>query len=173
LLGARAVLASKRLTSIEDTLGAIVCGADNRCLGVLSAAEVDARGDLNTTRLASGRLLVGSGGANDIASCADEVVVLASSAEQLVDRVAYITSPGARVTRIITPDAVLAREGAQHPWRVEEAWSDARAVAERCPFSLDVATARTAPLPSAREAKRFNAITQRESSDIHHARAHA
>ena len=47
-----------------------------RTVGCLGAAEVDRHGSLNSTELAGGRFLVGSGGANDVASRATACVVV-------------------------------------------------------------------------------------------------
>lgn len=91
---------------IADTLtvmGMFVGSEQARCLGVLGAAQVDRRGNLNTTRLPDGSFLMGSGGANDVASTAAEVIVVArQSRQRFVERVNYVTSPGARVTTVIT-----------------------------------------------------------------------
>ncbi len=55
----------------------------------------DRDGSLNSTELAGGRFLVGSGGANDVASRATAcVVVTLARPERLPETVAYVTSPG-------------------------------------------------------------------------------
>ncbi|HEX8106541.1 MAG TPA: hypothetical protein VF516_02385, partial [Kofleriaceae bacterium] len=67
------------------------------------------RGNLNTTRLA-GELLVGSGGACDVAASVEEVVVLTRlSPGRLVDAVDYVTSPGHAVGSVVTERGVLTR----------------------------------------------------------------
>lgn len=67
-------------------------------LGFLGAAEVDKYGNLNSTQVVGARGMVrlpGSGGACDIASCAQRFVVLLEHAKhRLPERVSYITSPG-------------------------------------------------------------------------------
>ena len=68
-------------------------------LGFLGAAEVDRKGNLNSTEVrgADGQLvrLPGSGGACDIAALARRFVALMShEKERLPERVHYITSPG-------------------------------------------------------------------------------
>lgn len=72
-------------------------------LGILGGAEVDRFGNLNTTVI-PGEVdgyarpkvrLPGSGGANDIASCAKRVVIMMRLQKgKFVDRVKFITSPG-------------------------------------------------------------------------------
>lgn len=108
LLSAHNIAGAARLSSVEDVLGTLVCGADNRALGVVGAAQIDATGAINSTRLASGRVLVGSGGASDICSSAAEVVVLSRSS-RLVDTVDYVTSPGHQVRSVVTEGFVLER----------------------------------------------------------------
>lgn len=123
LLGYDVINRSRRLSSIEDILGTIVCGADNHCLAVVGAAQVDADGNINSTRLADGSMIVGSGGANDIASCAEEVVVLAAAdSSRLVTKVPYITSLGRAVRYVITEAGTLCRTDAStSEWRIENA----------------------------------------------------
>ena len=90
------------LTSVAESLGGMVGGNRGRTLGVLSAAEVDPEGNLNTTRLANGSWLTGSGGANDIASTTDCVVAVAASPRRYVTRVAHITCPGMRIREVVS-----------------------------------------------------------------------
>ncbi|MET0594344.1 MAG: CoA-transferase [Polyangiaceae bacterium] len=116
---------ARRLSSVEDVLGTLTCGAQNRCLGVIGAAEVDARGDVNSTRLSSGALLVGSGGANDIASaCSEVIAVVRCEPSKLVSRVHYVTSPGRAVTHIATDRCVLVRRGDSEAWSVTNVYRD-------------------------------------------------
>ena len=79
-----------------DVMGFLQQGRVN--VGFLGAAEVDRFGNLNTTEgTHDGRTvrLPGSGGACDIACLSQRTVVLLEhSKRRLVDRVAYITSPG-------------------------------------------------------------------------------
>ena len=95
-------------------------------VGLLSAAEVDRRGNLNSTVLGDyaspkGRL-PGSGGAHDIAMLARRVVILMPhDPRRFVERVDFITSPGHFVGRryevggvrregpvaVVTPHAVF------------------------------------------------------------------
>ena len=84
-------------------------GFANRSVGVLGAGQVDARGAINTSRI-NGRMLTGSGGANDIASSAAAIVVTtAHDRARLPERVEFVTSPGYRVRAIVTDRAVIER----------------------------------------------------------------
>jgi glutaconate CoA-transferase, subunit B len=67
-------------------------------LGFIGGAEIDPRGNLNTTRTSGGGSLVrlpGSGGGCDIASLAGRtVLIMEHQPRRFRDRVDYITSPG-------------------------------------------------------------------------------
>ncbi len=84
-------------------------------VGFLGAAELDRRGDINTTVIGpygEPRVrLPGSGGAPEIAaSCGRVLVVMRQSPRAFVDRVGFRTSLGDRVTAVITDVGVLERD---------------------------------------------------------------
>jgi glutaconate CoA-transferase, subunit B len=83
-------------------------------VGFLGAAELDRRGDINTTVIgpysAPKVRLPGAGGAPEIAaSCRRVVVVVRQSPRAFVERVGFRTSTGERVTTVITDLGVLTR----------------------------------------------------------------
>jgi acyl CoA:acetate/3-ketoacid CoA transferase alpha subunit/acyl CoA:acetate/3-ketoacid CoA transferase beta subunit len=99
------------LSDASSVLGMVIGGPGTTTVGCLGAAEVDRNGCLNSTELAGGRFLVGSGGANDVASRATAcVVVTLARPERLPKTVAYVTSPGERVASVVTDKGVLRRE---------------------------------------------------------------
>jgi acyl CoA:acetate/3-ketoacid CoA transferase alpha subunit/acyl CoA:acetate/3-ketoacid CoA transferase beta subunit len=99
------------LSDASSVLGMVIGGPGTKTVGCLGAAEVDRNGCLNSTELAGGRFLVGSGGANDVASRATAcVVVTLARPERLPNTVAYITSPGERVVSVVTNKGVLRRQ---------------------------------------------------------------
>lgn len=108
LLSSRNYAAAARLGSVESVLGVQVTGAATRCLAIVGAGHVAPCGSWNSTRI-GGRLLVGSGGAADIAIGADEVL-LVTRWERLVSAVEYVTGPGRRVSRVVTERGVLRRD---------------------------------------------------------------
>jgi len=86
------------LSSFVDILGAVL-HKGRVDVGFLGGLEVDAYGNLNTTLLgdpqAEFRHMVGSGGANDIASCADHtIIIMRHEARKLKNAIAFVTSPG-------------------------------------------------------------------------------
>jgi len=98
----------KSMTGTESILGMYVGGRHNQCVAIIGAAQIDAQGNINSTYGDNGRFLVGSGGANDIASTAKEVIVVTQqSRRRLVKSVPYITSPGDRVSTVVTDKGVF------------------------------------------------------------------
>ncbi|WP_194903598.1 CoA-transferase [Catenulispora rubra] len=99
---------SSMLLDTEQVLGTVVNGPSTRSIACVGAAEIDRHGNINTTRLADGRYLVGSGGANDVVTNADETLVVGTmSPRRFVERCGYITSPGAHVRAVATDLGIL------------------------------------------------------------------
>jgi acyl CoA:acetate/3-ketoacid CoA transferase beta subunit len=91
------------LADIDWTLSVLVGGQASRSIGALGAAQIDREGNINSTLIPGERLLMGSGGANDVATCAGETVVIAlQSRDRFVDSVPYITAPGDRIRRVVS-----------------------------------------------------------------------
>ncbi|MFJ7190035.1 CoA-transferase [Streptomyces bacillaris] len=101
---------SQMLTGVAETLGGAVA-ANPRCLGVLSAAEIDPDANINTTLLPDGRWITGSGGANDIASSVDCVVIAVASPRRYVPRLTHLTSPGLHVRDVVSQFGRFVRTG--------------------------------------------------------------
>ena len=96
------------LTDAQTVLGMVVGGPGTTVVGCLGAAQVDREGNLNSTDIPGGPFLVGSGGANDVASRAAAcVVVTIAHPQKLVERAGYVTSPGRNVVVVATDLGVL------------------------------------------------------------------
>lgn len=76
---------------------------------MLSAAEIDQSGNLNTVRLPNGRWITGSGGANDIASSSDCVVIAPASPHRYVRSLEHTTSPGSKVQALVAQFGAFTR----------------------------------------------------------------
>jgi acyl CoA:acetate/3-ketoacid CoA transferase alpha subunit/acyl CoA:acetate/3-ketoacid CoA transferase beta subunit len=100
-------------TSLSDVLtvmGQLMGGRWSRCLGVIGAGQVDRSGNVNSTLVPGRRYLTGSGGANDIASTAAEVLVAAmQERHRFVDKVGYVTAPGRAVRTVVSQLGVFER----------------------------------------------------------------
>jgi glutaconate CoA-transferase subunit B len=89
---------AKVLSSFVDILGTIL-HKGRVDVGFLGGLEVDQYGNLNTTLVGDPRArfrhMVGSGGANDIASCARRtIIIMRHEARKLTKAISFITSPG-------------------------------------------------------------------------------
>jgi len=120
LLSRENVASASRLSAVDHVLGALCCGQVTSCIGVIGAAEVDLEGNVNSS-FSDGELLVGPGGAPDIAACAGEVMVLTrADPRRLVRKVQYVTSRGQNVRTIVTEACVFERSGPGEPWIVRD-----------------------------------------------------
>ncbi|WP_285529895.1 CoA-transferase [Streptomyces lavendulae] len=147
-LGLDTIAGAHRLTGIEDVLTTLTCGANNRCVGVIGAAQVDPTGAVNSTRTALGRQLVGSGGAHDIGNAADEVIVLARcTPERLVPRVDYVTTPGHHVRHVVTDVATFRRATPHDAWTVLDLDAGDRRAYRRCGWDPLPHDSGSAPMP--------------------------
>jgi acyl CoA:acetate/3-ketoacid CoA transferase alpha subunit/acyl CoA:acetate/3-ketoacid CoA transferase beta subunit len=91
------------LADIDWTMSILVGGGTAKAIGALGAAQVDRRGNLNSTMIPGQRLLMGSGGANDVATCAAETVVSAvQTRDRFLEDVSYVTAPGDRIGVVVT-----------------------------------------------------------------------
>src|SRR5512139_298757 len=89
---------AKVLSSFVDILGTIL-HKGMVDVGFLGGLETDVYGNLNTTLVGDPhgkfRHMVGSGGANDIASCAQRtIIIMRHEARKLNATISFITSPG-------------------------------------------------------------------------------
>ena len=98
-------------------IGVFTAGATNRCIGVLGGGQVDRFGNINSTWMNEDLYLTGSGGANDVASGAKEVVVvMQQSARRFLEKVPYITAPGHAVRTLVSTMGVFQKlQGEEAP----------------------------------------------------------
>ncbi|MCD2197632.1 hypothetical protein LQ327_30100 [Actinomycetospora endophytica] len=99
---------SSMLLDTEQVLGSFVTSPTTRAIACVGAALIDRHGNINTTRTDDGTHLVGSGGANDVVTGADETLVVGTmSPRRFVAATDYITSPGERVRAVVTDLGIL------------------------------------------------------------------
>ncbi len=99
------------LSDSEQILGMMSGSPGTTLLACLGAAQIDRFGNINSTVIPGRSFLVGSGGGNDVASRADEVVVMATlTNRRTVDRVPYTTSPGERVVAFVSDLGIFEKD---------------------------------------------------------------
>jgi hypothetical protein len=139
----------KMLTDVSEVLGILMGGKPQRCLGALSSAQVDRWGNLNSTIILPNLLITGSGGANDVASGATEVVVVVpQSPFRVVPEVSYITAPGQRVRTLVTTLGMFEKLGGNKEFTLTGTLEDGkspaeervRVIKEQCEWELKIAT---------------------------------
>jgi acyl CoA:acetate/3-ketoacid CoA transferase beta subunit len=81
-------------TSFLRPLGVLAGPRARDCLALLAAGQIDAHGNINSSRAAGGRLIVGSGGANDLAcGNAEVMVVMPLKPGRYAAELDFVTSP--------------------------------------------------------------------------------
>ena len=96
-------------TDVLTVLGQLVPNGMN--LGSLGAAQVDQFGNLNSTCIPGKMHLLGSGGANDVATSSKAVVVTAYLGKgKFKKRVDYLTSPGTNVRSVVTDYGIFEKD---------------------------------------------------------------
>lgn len=97
--------------SFVQTLAVLAGPRARGCLALLAAAQIDARGNLNSSRSADGSFIVGSGGANDLgngaASC---LVVMPLKEGRFVEVLPFTTTPIRHHAGVATDLGVLERD---------------------------------------------------------------
>jgi len=107
------VRTSKMLTDTVMMQGIIVGGANNQCLSLLGAGQMDRHGNINSTTTSDGKFLVGSGGVNDALNAREAILCLKQSRDRFVDRLSYVTGRGAAVTTVVSTMGVFRKPNPQ------------------------------------------------------------
>jgi len=131
-------------TTLVDVMGMLQAGRVD--VGFLGGAEVDAIGNLNTTRVGAARL-PGSGGGGDIAAHAKRCVyIMEHERRRFVERVSYVTShPSGDVTLITTLGVFALGNGSPRAVSLHPGVNE-RNVQEATGFAIDFAgVVQTAP----------------------------
>lgn len=152
----------KIVTDITDVLGVYIGGENNRALGALGGGQIDKYGNINATKMSGDVFLVGSGGSNDVASAAREVVVTVhQSRGRHLERVPYITCPGHSVKTLVSTMGVFEKIGDDQEFTLTECFPDlklqtmearVKQIQEHCGWELKVAPQlKEVPVPTADE----------------------
>jgi len=105
------------LTDVFNALGVMACGANNSCIGALGAAQVDKYGNINSTKIPGKIYITGAGGANDVLSSACEsMLVVPQGSRRQVEKVPYISGPGARARTLVTTMGVFEKPEGWEPF---------------------------------------------------------
>jgi len=110
LFNAHLINTANMLTDGLSAYGVYIGGNHRRKhMAVLSAAQVDQFGNLNSTRISTNSYLIGSGGSNDACNANEVLVVIPQSKKRLVSKVPYITCAGENIKTIVTDMGIFTR----------------------------------------------------------------
>jgi acyl CoA:acetate/3-ketoacid CoA transferase beta subunit/acyl CoA:acetate/3-ketoacid CoA transferase alpha subunit len=139
----------KMLTETLDTLGVFTCGATNRCIGVLGGGQIDKFGNINSNWISDDLYITGSGGANDVATGAREtMVIMQQSRHRFLEKVPFITAPGAKVRTLISTMGVFEKLDGDEEFTLTKYFANRdsssteetiRQIKETCGWNLKVA----------------------------------
>jgi acyl CoA:acetate/3-ketoacid CoA transferase beta subunit/acyl CoA:acetate/3-ketoacid CoA transferase alpha subunit len=107
--GNAAIHTSKMLTDTIMAQGVFVAGGNSKCLSVLGAGQIDKFGNINSTMTVKREFLIGSGGANDAVNAQAVIIVLNQSKDRFPETLAYVTSSGKQVIKVITNMGVFTK----------------------------------------------------------------
>ena len=96
------ILTSKMISDVVNTYGIFIGGRQGNSISILSAAQIDKHGNLNSTRTSPESYLVGSGGSNDAVNAKEVLLMMPQSRDRLVDNVYYVTCPGNKARVLVT-----------------------------------------------------------------------
>jgi acyl CoA:acetate/3-ketoacid CoA transferase alpha subunit/acyl CoA:acetate/3-ketoacid CoA transferase beta subunit len=154
------------VADIDVVLSILVGGGGSRSIGSLGAAQVDKHGNLNSTMVPGEYLLMGSGGANDVATCASEsVATVTQKRERFKERVDYVTSPGDRIGTLVSTLGIYRKDQGEFVLTAvfgDDPAASAREARERCEWELRVArTLERIPPPTAVELRTLRLMDPR------------
>jgi acyl CoA:acetate/3-ketoacid CoA transferase beta subunit len=90
------------ISDVVNTYGIFIGGRQGNSISILSAAQIDKHGNLNSTRTSPESYLVGSGGSNDAVNAKEVLLMMPQSRDRLVDNVYYVTCPGNKARVLVT-----------------------------------------------------------------------
>jgi len=131
-------------------LGMMVPHPEAKCIGALSAAQVDRFGNLNTTVIPEKNVLMtGSGGANDVMTTAEEVIlIMPQSKGRFIEKLPFITSPGLKARTLVSTLGVFEKLGEKQEFTLTAYFEDQvpgnrdtviKQIREQCGWDLQVA----------------------------------
>jgi len=103
------MLTSKMISDVVNTYGIFIGGKQGNSISILSAAQVDKCGNLNSTKTSPDSYVIGSGGSNDAVNAKEALLIVPQSRDRLVDNVYYITCPGTKVKVLATDMGIFER----------------------------------------------------------------
>ena len=104
------IMSARMITNGLNAYGIFVGGNHKgKNMSILSAAQVDQYGNLNSTKISDTSYIIGSGGGNDASNANEVLVVIPQSARRFVPKVSYVTCPGDKMSAIVSDMGIFER----------------------------------------------------------------
>lgn len=144
----RNIPSCRMISDIFTSLAIFMSGAQTSSIGIIGAGQVDKFGNVNTTKITNGPFLVGSGGANDVASGSSETIVtLEQTRDRFLEKVDYITSPGITISTVVSQLGIFEKDAGSNeltltgyvPLKATSSEEDCvRNIQEQCGWKLKI-----------------------------------
>jgi acyl CoA:acetate/3-ketoacid CoA transferase beta subunit len=118
-------------------------------IGVLGGGQIDKFGNINSNWISDDLYITGSGGANDVATGAREtMVIMQQSRHRFLEKVPFITAPGAKVRTLISTMGVFEKLDGDEEFTLTKYFANRdsssteetiRQIKETCGWNLKVA----------------------------------
>lgn len=154
------IMSSRMLTSGLHAYGVFIGGNHKgNYMSILSAAQIDPHGNLNSTKISENAYITGSGGSNDASNAHEVLVVIPQSVRRFVHKVSYITCPGDTITTIVSDMGTFERINGEFILttyfpnaHMTDSQDVINTIAENCGWELKISPHLTkAPAPSLEE----------------------
>ena len=104
------IMSARMLTNGLNAYGMFIGGNHKgKYMSILSAAQIDRHGNLNSTKISESSYVIGSGGGNDATNANEVLAIIPQSARRFVSKVPYITCPGHNTTIIVSDMGIFER----------------------------------------------------------------
>lgn len=154
------IMSARMLSNGLDAYGIFIGGNHNKkYMSILSAAQIDQKGSLNSTKISETSYIIGSGGSNDASNANEVLVVIPQSAKRFVQKVSYITCPGNTTKSIVSDMGIFERINGEFilttyfpDAKIPDSQELINKIADNCGWELKISPHLTeAPAPSLEE----------------------
>lgn len=102
---------SKIMTNVVWAYNLILNGENQRSISVIGGGQIDKFGNINSGKVSDELFLGGPGGAGDAFQACETVAVIAQSKSRFMEKVPYITTPGAKVQTLVSTLGIFEKLG--------------------------------------------------------------
>lgn len=101
----------KIMADVAWSYNIIINGENQRSISILSAAQIDKLGNLNSAKISDELFIAGPGGSADAFQACETMATIVQSKTRFVEKVPYITVPGANVKTLVSTLGIFEKLG--------------------------------------------------------------